>query len=113
MIIKLKEIVNSVSALQEVSKLSFPATQAFELAKMLETANEELSLYDKVRNAKILQYSSDQKKVDDDKIDDFFKDINELLEKEIELPDFRLEKSDFEEKDITAQQVMLLKWLIK
>lgn len=111
--IKLKEIIDSIEEIQQVSQLKFPAKKAFELATLLEDLNSHCRLYEEIKNQKILDNSTDKKTVDQDKIEGFIKEINELLSKEIEVMDFHLEKSDFDGQNISAAQIMRLKWLIK
>ena len=111
--ISLKTLVNSFTSLKEVSGLKFTANRAFEIAKFLNKISEEMQTYEKIRMETALKFSSDKKQVDENKMDSFLKEINELLIREIEIPDFHFTKQDFEGKDLTPEQIINLNWLIK
>lgn len=111
--VKLKEIVNSVAEVRELRQLKFKASLTFSLVNFMNHLNKEMQSYEEVRNKKILEYSTDKKKVDDDKIPLFMDEMNSLLEKEIEVPDFKLKESDFSGSDISPDHIFRLKWLIE
>ena len=85
--IKLLEIYNSKNALQNLMKEKMSISLNYDINKLIKTVEVELNYIENQRNLLVNKYSTDnsvQKKVDEDKMEFFVKEFNELLLKEIE-----------------------------
>lgn len=110
--VALKYIVNSVQSLRDLSALKFKATISFQLAKLIKSVEDELTIYEETRTETVKKYSTDGQQVDEASIPQFVAELNELMEKEVEVYEFKLSHDDLADKDISAQQLIQLDWLI-
>ena len=111
--VQLKFITNSIEALKEIAALNLKAKHSFQVARLIKSAQGELESYDTARIATIKKFSSDGQKVDDDKVPVFISEINELLEKEVELSDCVITEADLQDFSLKAATILQLEWLIK
>ncbi len=110
--VTLNNLTNSVQSLQELTSLKFKASVAFQLVKLVKSIETELKSYEEVRVSTIKKYSTDGETVDEDKIQEFIKEITELSGKEVEIYDYSLLQSDLSDKEVSAKQLIQLEWLI-
>jgi ribose 5-phosphate isomerase len=113
---KLAELVNSTKALQDLLTQKLPIELAFELKTFISKLNPELSSYDEIRNEKVKQYGG---KTDDgftvlpENLDVFFKEIAELLDKEIDCVPPVVKIKDLKGCTMSIADLTILSWLIK
>lgn len=112
--VKLGNITNSLDAVRVIVSAKMPCTKSYALAKLVKAMDAELAAFEEVKNNAILKFSSDGNKVDDDKIELFVAEVNELLKVDIELPDVSLSAQDLEDSkvEISASDILRLDWLL-
>ncbi len=125
---KLGTLVNSKKALETLLKGSLPINIAWELKKLVKVVNPELSSYDEIREQKIIEMGEkftdkegkENYKVKDKNLPKFVTEIEELLDKDIDIkvPQIKI-KDLIEHKDvngksieITTGELIVLDWLI-
>jgi len=124
---KLKTLIESKIALENLIKGSLPINIAWDLKKFIKVINPELSSYEELRTQKIIELGEEfeedkvkKYKVKDENSNLFATLMNELLEKEITvvIPQIKI-KELLEYKDangkhieITTSDLMILDWLI-
>lgn len=111
--LSLNKLVSSIEAVKELATLKFKAKQAFQLSKLIKSAQSELETYEATRVATIKKYASDGQKVDEDKIPLFVQEITDLLAKQVDIYDCKVSLSDLEEFEISAGNLVLLDWLVQ
>ena len=102
--ISLQKLIDSVQAFRELQQVSLPATVSFRLSKLVKAADEHLEDFSNQRKALAEKESSPEEKN---------KELKELLDLEVDLPDTRLSISDFGDAKITPAALSALEWLIK
>jgi hypothetical protein len=128
---KLAVLVNSKDALSALVKQNLPIGIAWDMKMFISNIDSELRSYEEVRVSKIMAYGelvkdesgndTDQTQVKSENIEIFTKEINEILEKEIEIEVPVITISDltaYSKKSkepifITTNDLILLDWLIK
>ena len=126
---KLKTIMESKEALDSLLKKSLPISIAWELKKFTKTVNPELEIFLELKNKTIVEMGEEiiidgsptgQNKVKDENLIEYYKIINELIDKEIDIkiPKIKisdlLEYRDIKNKpiEISTEELMILDWLI-
>ena len=95
---KLKKIIETKSSLSELANLPLPAIKAFELKKFLKNIDEEVKMFWETRDEVVKKYWYEKEKwsfiVKDECMADFVKEIDQLLDKEIniEVPQISLQE---------------------
>lgn len=117
--ITINDLINSTETLQKLSQKDFKAKLAWSIARLLKAAEIEIQSFNDTRMSLIKKYGekdeqgeliTDDKgncKIENDKIEAFTNELNELLNSEIEINankiDFNLlENIDFTPSDIAA-----------
>lgn len=114
MVVTLKTLVESFDPLKSLASNKFKATVAFELAALIKNIRQHVEVYEETRNECAKKYSSNDQSVDQENIPVFIKELNELLDKEVEIPDFTLSKADVENFELIPLHLAVLnEWLIK
>jgi len=124
----LKTLVESKNALEGLLKGSLPIDIAWDLKKFIKVINPELASYEEIRIQKVIEmgyeYEDENKKrlhkVKDENMDEFAKQLNELLNKEVEVvvPKIRIDDlkkfKDVNGKniEISIEHLMILDWII-
>lgn len=113
---KLYQLMNSAGAIMRFKKdCSLEASKAFDFNDFIEDAQKELSNFDKVRVDKIKEYGEELDggyKVKDENIEKFNKEIQELLNKEIDIKIPEIKRSDMRGY-ILSDDAGILSWLIQ
>lgn len=126
---KLSTLVNSKDALTSLTKQNLPIEIAWKLKKFIAKANEQIVAYESLRNEKIIGYGEevmdgDKKtgnmRVKDENIEVFLKEMQVVLEKEIEIeiPEIKMDeileynKRLSKPAEINIQEMMVLDWLL-
>lgn len=101
--IKLRTLIDSVESLRQIQMLDLPSTTAFKLSQFLRRANECLEdAQTQINNIKVRTNHPEENKV---------QEIEDLLNSEIDLPDFSLSLDDFKEIKVKAKVFADLHWL--
>lgn len=117
--ITINDLINSTETLQKLSQKDFKAKLAWSIARLLKAAEVEIQSFNDTRMSLIKKYGekdeqgeliTDDKgncKIENDKIEAFTGELNELLNSEIEINankiDFNLlENIDFTPSDMTV-----------
>jgi len=123
----LKTLLESKTALESLLKGSLPIDIAWDLKKFIKIINPELASYEEIRTQKVIEmgyeYQEDNKKmhkVKDENVNEFAKQINDLLNKEIDVVVPQIKINDLKEYkdvngkkiDISIEHLMSLDWLI-
>ena len=112
--LKLYDIVTAEGAIQELGKLKLPAKLGYKVAKNIRHINSELAEYNKMKNSLILEkYGvSDEKgnyQVTKENVPGFVKEVNELLETEVEIEIAPIELDD--SILLSVENISVLSWL--
>lgn len=116
---KLRDLVDSRELLEYLSKQRFPAVFTFRLRSFIREISSTLLEYEKVRIDKVMLYGekiddTDQWKVKEENTEVFLKDMNELLDTEVSVKEFKIRQSYLEDHKIplSVQELEILDWLI-
>lgn len=85
---KLKKIIETSDALSQLANLSLPAIKAFELKKFINLIDEEIKIFFEIKDNFIKSLWEEIEwwyKVKDENIDKFTKEIDLLLDKDIDI----------------------------
>lgn len=115
--LKLGTLVDSLSALQELSRHPMPAKNTFQVAKILRVVNAEYSLYEEARKSLLEKYGSlDEVKnayeIKPENRDALQKEYDELREQEIVLQVSPLKLDLIAHAPMSAASMLALEWLI-
>lgn len=119
---KLKQLILSVESLSYLSSLKLPAVTSYKLALLTKKINPDIEEFHKTRNEKLKEYGEeimeDEKStgkfnIKQENIEIFNKEIDDLLETElnIDIPDVSI--SEFSGINIEPKYFIELEWLIK
>jgi hypothetical protein len=124
--IKIKQLVESKTALETLIKCPLPLATAWEISKFVKKVDPELSAFFSVRNSAIVKYgeeliidgkSTGQYQVKNENMAEYARELNELLEKEIDvdLPNVDMEKllehAAKVDVNITVSDLMAIEWI--
>jgi len=129
---KLRQIVEAKPVIEKIINGKIPVTIGWNLKLLVEKSNPELLSFEQIKNQKVKEYGTEVKdekdilvgyevKEDSDNFKEYMKEIDELLDKEINLETNFISKNDFENlKDIKGNVLLLnfneikaIDWLIK
>lgn len=121
----MKDIISSPEILGGISKKSLKARVAYKLARIIREIDNEFSLFQKSREQLISKYAEKDNEgkiifndegncvIEKDKIDLFNKEINELLETNVELNADYISLNDIENENFTIEQMNILSLFIE
>ena len=114
---KLKNIVESIGSLQKLSNLQLKMKLAFRISKFLNETKVVIDLFEEKRNALIKEHGVLQENgsiiVKDDKIEFVNKQIEEVLNEELDITIPEISLSEFGDVEIEPLHLMKLDWFIK
>ena len=123
--VQLKDIIEGTEVLKKLAGQPLRGKVAFQISKILKRLEDELTLFNNTRVEIIKKYSqtdengeliSDENgnvKLKEETIEDFNKEITELLNMEIEIDANRIALEDIENVDFTPAEMTLLMPLIE
>ena len=123
--VQLKDIIEGTEVLKKLAGQPLRGKVAFQISKILKRLEDELTLFNNTRVDIIKKYSqtnengeliSDENgnvKLKEETIEDFNKEITELLNMEIEIDANRIALEDIENVDFTPAEMTLLMPLIE
>lgn len=123
--IEMRDMLNSMEVLQKLSNKSLKTKVAFQLARIIREVNKEYELFQNSREKLIVKYAEQdengQPKVNEqnnyqiipNKINEFNKEIQELLDSHIEINAEPIYIDDIEDLNFTPTEMMMLMSFIK
>ena len=119
----LRTIVESQPGLQELISVKFPVKTSYRVKKLVDLFNKELKVFTEVRQELFEKYgemvkdenriNTGEMRIKDEYLDKYTREINELLDTEIEVNFTSLKISELGDVSITPMSLVLLDWLIE
>lgn len=118
--ITINDLINSTETLQKLSQKDFKAKLAWSIARLLKAAEVEIQSFNDTRMSLIKKYGekdeqgeliTDDKgncKIENDKIEAFTNELNELLNSEIEINANKIDFNLLENIDFTPSDMAML-----
>ncbi len=117
---KLKKILESLQAIDELGKLVIPSELRYKIKKLMKQINAEVENFNETRDELIKQYGEINPATQQPWIPNgsknlpyFNKDIEELVNTEIEIKIPEMTVKDIEKYDFSSKSELQLDWLIK
>lgn len=115
---KLRDLVNSKELLEYLATQRFPVVFTFGLKSFIREISNPLLDFEKIRNDKAIEYGEEtedkQFKVKQENMELFVKEMNELLDADVDVREFKISQKFLEKHNISLSVVELevLDWLI-
>jgi hypothetical protein len=112
--IKLYKLIQALPALETLSIQKFPASTTLKVMRSMRAIRPEIEDYDKLKNDLIIKYGTkdgDNTVVKPEQMGEFLKEINPVLEDDVDLFIDKLPLSILT-VDFSAKDLELLEWLI-
>ena len=123
--VKISDLVNSTETLQKLAKKDFKAKLAWSIARLLKSAETEIQGFNEARVNLIRKYGekdesneliTDEKgncKIIPEEIENFSKELNELMDSEVEINGSKLKMDLLEDVDFTPSDMAVLEPFIE
>lgn len=123
--IKIRELLNCTDALQKLAGKELKAKLAWQVARLLKSADTELSSFNETRMNLIKKYGEKDEagelitdengncKILTDSVETFSNELNELVETEIEINANKLKVDDLNDIDFTPAEMNALESFIE
>lgn len=123
--VQVKDIVNSAEIFSTLSQKKLNMRMAYQLAKIIKEVQKEFELFQETRMKLINEYAErdedGQLKVDEnnnftipkEKIQDFQKELNELLETQVELQINKINLDELENVEFTPMELIKIEKFIE
>jgi hypothetical protein len=113
--VKLFKLVQSVDQLSVLSSTKFQASMTLKIMRIMRAVRPELEDYDKKKNDLIKKFGvtldNGDVKVSPDRMNDFFTELNPVLEQEVELPIEPIKLSELT-LELTPIDLERLEWML-
>jgi len=119
---KLKNLTESQEALQKLLKCSLPISIAWDLKVLIKKIEPELVVFNEVRTNLIKELGEEDKnkegkgtgnyRVKQENLTEYFKKINEVLEKELNIEISKINISSLKDINMTVEDLITLEWII-
>ena len=118
--VKISELLNSTETLQKLSQKDFKAKLAWSIARLLKAAEAEIQSFNDTRmnlikkygekdeNGELITDESGNCKIQADDVDIFGKELNELVESEVEINANKIKMNLLEDIDFTPSDMAVL-----
>lgn len=118
--VTLNEILNAIPVFNELSNRNFKSSTSFKIARMINTLNKEIEVFNTEREKLIEKYcekddnnfpvitETGMVKIKENFIEECNKELKELLKVEIEMNLDKMNEEVFEEAELTPNQVMMI-----
>lgn len=114
--IKLYEILNSIDILQQLRNQKFSIKVSYKIQRNLKQIQNEIDEINKIKKELIDKYSEDledkKKFIPENKIEKINKELQDLLEEEIELDILKINIDEFI-LDISPNELSKIEWMIE
>lgn len=108
---KLGSIVGAMEALNNLSNEKVPVSTAFKLKKIIRSIEGDLKSYDDLRKGlfeKFGEKKEDSYEIPKERLDDFYKELNDLLSTEVKTEITKLKLSDLGDLKIETKMLFSL-----
>ena len=115
----ISEILNSQESLEKILAKELPAVSSFRLAKITEKINDELKVFNTVRQKLYEKYGDISEenpteiKLKEEHIDSFTEEIDKVLKEEVSLDVNKLKIEDLDSVEITPLEIYPVMWLME
>ena len=118
--VKISDLLNSTETLQKLAQKDFKAKLAWSIARLLKAAETEIQSFNETRMNLIKKYGekdengelvTDDKgncKIENENIDEFTKELNELIETTVEINANKIKMDLLEDIDFTPSDMAML-----
>ena len=118
--VKIADLVNSVDTLQKLSQKSFKAKLAWSISRLLKAAETEIQSFNETRmdlirrrgekdeNGELITDENGNCKINPAEINEFSKELNDLLETTVEINVNRIRMDLLEDLDFTPMDMAVL-----
>lgn len=123
MMLKTRQIIDSVKSLNHILALELPAKTGFELSRLVNNLQPTIKSYNSIYSEKIKQYGTPVLDKDGKETDEyqftkenrlkFDTEIDEVLETSVEVEVPKINIKDFDGKSVIPMFLINLDWLIK
>jgi len=116
---KLFELVNAEQAIGKLVRLELPVSKAWSITKFLKLVREELATYNEVRKTIVSKHAkpetieNNQVEIDPANAKAFQDDMNELLQRDVEINFEKIKLSDIEGGKMTPLELDVLSFLFE
>lgn len=122
--VKISDLLNGTDALKKLSETELKAKLAWQVGRLLKAADAEIQSFNEARLNLIKKYGekdesgeliTDEKdncKIDQENINDFTSELNELVESEIEINANKISIDSLEDKEFTPSEMSQLEVFI-
>tara|TARA_R100000781_G_C3979641_1_gene93079 strand:- start:113 stop:478 length:366 start_codon:yes stop_codon:yes gene_type:complete len=118
--VKLSQIVNSIDALNRISKQPMKAIVSFKMAKNLKLLSEEISTFEQSKNDLIVKYGKENKEgqigiePNTKEMTEFQKELGELAALEVNLEGFnKIKLSNLSKCELSPEEMISLEFAIE
>ena len=111
--IKLKDIVSNTAILRDLLKIELCVIPAFSIASNIRNIKGPIADFDTARKVLIKKYAVEDNKnrVSPDKIEDFTKELNSLLEEEVDVDIKKISLKDLADIKISPKVFVAISWM--
>lgn len=118
--VKISDLLNATDTLQLLSKKSLKARLAFSVAKLLKGAEQEIQSFNETRMNIIRKYGEKDEngelktdesgncKIEESSINEFSKELNDLIDTEVEISASKMRMEDLENLEFTPSEMVAL-----
>ena len=118
--VKISELLNSVETLQKLSQKDFKAKLAWQIARLLRSAESEIQSFNETRMNLIRKYGekdengelvTDERgncKITEGEVNDFNTELNDLLNSTVEINANKIDIDQLEDLDFTPSEIAIL-----
>ena len=123
--VKISDIINSTEILQKLAQQNFKAKLALSIARLLKQVEAEIQIFNTTRidlvkkygikdeNGELITDDSGNCTIEDNSLEVFNKELNELLNTEIEINANKIDINLLEECDFTPSEITALEPFLK
>ena len=123
--VTLENIINSAESLRALAQKELKGKTAYRVSRMLRELDKEYSLFNETRAELIKKYGKKDENgelvvsengdytLEQEHIEDFYKEINELLKNEVELTVDKIDIDDLENITFTPNEMLMLEPFIE
>ena len=117
--INLRTIINSAEPVHKLGELKLKARLAYELSKSIESIDKEVKDFTEIRNKKLKEFGTEVKTLkgqftfENDSQERFQKEIDDLLNKEVDIQVEKFSIDDLSEVAVEPNILRPLNWLIR
>ena len=114
--VQLRDLLHGVQSLARFGQRDLPANLSFKVARVIRGANDELKQYEESRKDTCEKFGTLKEDgsaydIPDEKMDDFNREIEALLDEEVEIPGALIKPAALGETRVPPAELAALYWL--